>query len=114
MITGLSLSKCVASIIHGDIKEKDVKKIIAGIYAPDFDTYINLCHEYAIIYWQENQEKAIEVAINLWRNNKIDQPRLRKEGVFFTGDGPWVDETDNTFQFLNRKRVYSGNKLTLR
>ena len=109
---GLSLSQCISDVCRGVVAEKDVEMIVTGTDAPTLYGYLEVVREYAKTSWHDFQLKALGVAIRLWRDDKIDQPRTRGEGPYFTGDGPWVDENQNTFRINGAGgREYSGHKL---
>jgi len=108
---GLSLSLCVSQIARGEVKEKNVEKIIAATNAPDLATFEEVLASYCKTYWHDYSEKAREIAMRFWNNGKIDQPRTRGEAVYFIGDGKWMDADQNTFHIVDGQRRYSGNKL---
>ena len=82
MKIGFSLGRCVRDIVCGLITVDDVAFIITGTYITDEDKLANVIANYAYQsdYLQGlNQDRCQEVALELWRSNRIIQPR--REGM---------------------------------
>ena len=72
---GLSLSLCVKDIISGKEKLNDVEYIISGIKCANEREYQEVLDEYAKTYWNDDPEHGKQIAMYLWNEQKIIQPR---------------------------------------
>lgn len=110
-LIGLSLGGCLASIMRGEVSEDDVMFIVTRTNCPDFDRYIKVVEQY---HKQGNPysrnperyelgdyplDKVTDLAVRLWNNGKVHQPRVFvEEGFGGTyrhpaeyGDGLWME-----------------------
>lgn len=92
MIIGLSLSRCIREILRGNVFVEDVAKIIAGTHAPTLDAFRRLVVEpYKKKYWQDDPVEAERIVMQLYRDGKIHQPRLKNNAHYPTLiRGIWV------------------------
>lgn len=87
---GLSLSLCVRDIIEGRAALREVSKIVAGTCYPDRETFCDRLREtYCRTYWRRAPRRAHALAMRLWDEDKIDQPRLRGEDPPNVSAGHW-------------------------
>ena len=78
---GLSLSFCVKDIIEGKVALESVEKIITGTHYTDRETFhTGMQQSYCHTYWKKDPEKAHQIAMQLWDEGKIHQPRSQGEG----------------------------------
>ncbi len=95
MKIGFSFGRCVRDIVNGDVELEDVAFIIAATCMHDEDHVKNVIrnylHEprYLLGY---NETDCMEVALALWNQNKVLQPR--KQGIprhMQPENAVWVD-----------------------
>ncbi len=87
---GKSLSFCVKDIVEGKVALADVERIVAGTFYTDRDMFhTGLRADYCRTYWRLNPTEAHRVAMRLWDDGKIDQPRCRGEDAPNIADGHW-------------------------
>lgn len=80
---GLSLSRCIDEVLRGNIFIEDVDKIITGTCAPTLDAFRRLVVEpYKKKCWQEDPVQAESIAMRLYHDGKIYQPRLKNNAHF--------------------------------
>ena len=82
MKIGSSLGRCVRDIVCGLVTVEDIAFIITGTYITDEEKLAHAIEGYAYRgdYLQGlNIERCQEVALELWRSNRILQPR--REGM---------------------------------
>jgi hypothetical protein len=82
MLTGKSLSFCIRDIIEGKVKESDISSIITSTRANDTKQFVSLCVDYSLDYWYINPELGIEIALRLYDEGKIIQPRLKNNKFY--------------------------------
>jgi hypothetical protein len=85
---GLSVSFCFRDIARGDIKEEDVKRIIAGTRCDTREIFEIVIERYLESYWKEYPEAA-DIARRFWDRGLIDQPRVRGEDAPNIAKGHW-------------------------
>ena len=89
-MVGLSLSHCIRDIIYGKVQEGDVEKIIAGTMARNSHEFEEVLNNYAEDYWWEYPMKARTIAKRLYKQGKIEQPRLSGGEARNIADGHWL------------------------
>jgi len=109
-LIGLSLGGCLRSLMAGEVSEDDVVFIVTRTNCPEFHQYIAVVEQY---HKQGNPysrnsdryelnyfplDKVTDLAIRLWNNGRIHQPRIftSGSGVEYThpveyGDGLWME-----------------------
>ncbi len=87
MYVGLSLGRCLHSILDGEVSESDVLVIVTGTDAPTFESFIAVVTNYfneGNPYSRSFQDYKLEghsfdevfkLATLLWESGKIHQPR---------------------------------------
>ena len=77
-LIGLSLSWCCDQIAEGKVKYDDVKIIIARTSARTPESFEKMVHEYWKYYYfaSETRYKAARIARRLYREGKVEQPRI--------------------------------------
>ena len=96
---GLSLSYCVWDNVCGLVAYDDVVKIVAGIKAPTEEVFIRVVAKYqTMLPWtleEDDPERSpaacAGVALRLYREGKIEQPRLLGNPPPDTRNGWWVE-----------------------
>lgn len=82
---GFSLSGCIQDLIRGrktyaptegPVTIDDVEKIIAGTRCYDEQDFEQVVNQYSLSYWSQNPELAKQYAWQLYREGKIEQPRI--------------------------------------
>ena len=73
---GLSVSRCIADIISGTVKEEDVEKIIGSTAAKTIAQWEEVISEYKELYWHDDPEEGGAILLRLLEKEKIEQPRL--------------------------------------
>lgn len=80
---GFSASRCIRDICEGKVKLHDVVMITTGTNCPDIETWLKVMEAYATLsIWDERSlagldpELVKEVAIGLWHQGKVHQPRV--------------------------------------
>jgi len=91
---GLSLSFCIKDIMHGNVAEGDVTKIITSTAARTEADWDRLIAGYRQTYWRAFEGDAVVALIQRLRaQGKIEQPRLHDPEYFHSiNDGCWVAE----------------------
>jgi hypothetical protein len=104
---GLSLSKCVTDIHYGIVDIKDVICIVAGIHAETFNDYLEVIEIYSYDKWIRFKNHAESLAIKLWQDGKVYQPRLNGElhtatrSKFHWIDPVLMNQNSDEFTHLN-------------
>lgn len=75
-LIGLSLSLCITDIINGKVNKEDVSCIIAATCAKNDADMKKLMDGYSTMYWGKDSERAVEIALELFAENKVYQPRV--------------------------------------
>ncbi len=91
---GLSLSFCVLDILHGEVKEEEVKEIIAGTNAASPGQWDEVMRVYRKSYWYENPEEGEAIARRLLRAGKIRQPRQEGKTAHNIAKGHWIKASE--------------------
>ena len=95
MKIGFSLGRCVRDIVMGKISEDEVAFIITATCIRDPETLVQVIQDYM---WRRDylegldEDRCREVALSLWNNNKLIQPR--REGIHRhkqPANSVWVD-----------------------
>jgi len=89
---GLSISFCIADIIRGEVKEKDVEKIIASTAVVTNADWEGIISRYKKIYWSDDPEKGEAIFRRLLREGKIEQPRLQGKPAHSIATGHWQEQ----------------------
>jgi len=97
---GLSLSFCVKDILRGNIKEEEVKEIIAGTDA-SLDQWDELMKNYKENVWLKNPEECEAIARRLYEAGKIKQPRQEDKKAHHMAGG-WIEA--DKFEEWEKKR----------
>ena len=95
MKIGFSYGRCIRDIVEGLVSIDDVAFIIAGTAVRDEEHMLRVVEDY--MYRSGylsglDEEKCKEVALNLWRSNRVLQPRL--QGIHrhkMPENAVWVD-----------------------
>ena len=80
MKIGFSLGRCVRDIVNGDVDINDVAFIIGATAIRSQEQLVPVIQEYT---WRDgyllglDENKCQEVALALWNQNKLLQPRLQ-------------------------------------
>ncbi|MCK4540556.1 hypothetical protein KAU09_05420 [Candidatus Parcubacteria bacterium] len=90
---GLSLSFCVGDILRGNVKEEEVKEIIAGTNASP-EKLEELLKDYKKIYWRKNPDEGEAIARRLYEAGKIRQPRQEGKVAHNIAKGHWLKEDE--------------------
>jgi hypothetical protein len=91
-LVGRSLSLCVKDIIDGNVHIDDVEKIEAGTFYTDRDMFhVGMKMSYCHTYWRKSPEIAHDIAMRLYDDGRLHQPRLRGLPAPDTSDGVWRD-----------------------
>jgi hypothetical protein len=79
MKIGFSLGRCVRDIVKGDVNIDDVAFIIAATSIHDEPQLANVIAQYMYrnddYLYGLDEDKCQEVALELWKTNKVLQPR---------------------------------------
>ncbi len=95
MKIGFSLGRCVRDIVMGKISEDEVAFIITATCIRDVEQLAPVIQDYM---WRSDylegldEDRCQEVALSLWNNNKLIQPR--REGIHRhkqPANSIWVD-----------------------
>jgi hypothetical protein len=95
---GTSLGRCLRSILRGEVSEDQVFLIVTGTRSNTVEEYLEIIKqyyyerygEYNISQWEYKEVE--ELAIRLWSNGKIHQPRNFGANPFFrSGDILWIE-----------------------
>ncbi len=95
MKIGFSLGRCVRDIVMGKISEDEVAFIITATCIREPETLVQVIQDYM---WRRDylegldEDRCQEVALSLWNNNKLIQPR--REGIHRhkqPANSIWVD-----------------------
>ena len=87
---------------------QDIDILIAGTKAETTLDFENMLKSYAEIYWKEKPEVGKNIARELWRKGKIDQPRMRNEQIANLGSSHWCNEEGVRMQLT---RGLEGEKI---
>lgn len=95
MKIGFSFGRCIRDIVNEEISVDDVAFIIAATMVRDEESMLGVVEEYG---WRADYlsgldiDKCKEVALTLWRTNRILQPRLQGINRHRQPDNAiWVD-----------------------
>lgn len=81
-LLGLSVSRCIRDIVNGLVSVEEVFLIIGGTYVEDEEHFEELWKGYTRVEfsaWYDLDKEAVrEVFLQLWRSNRIIQPRLER------------------------------------
>ena len=95
MKIGFSYGRCVRDIVNGEVSIDDVAFIIAATAIRDVEQLGRVIDHYLLreeYLYKLDKDKCHEVALELWNQNKILQPRL--QGLHRhkqPADSIWVD-----------------------
>ena len=73
---GRSLSFCVRDIVNGEVEYNDVSVIVTNTCAKNRKEFEKIIEIYSGSYWRGFASVAKGVALDLWDQGKIQQPRL--------------------------------------
>lgn len=88
MLIGISLGRCLVSLMKGEVSEDDVLVIITGTDCPTYDSYISVIKNYhkhgnpysrntgGYNFGDISLDDTIDLAHRLWYGGKIHQPRV--------------------------------------
>lgn len=77
MKIGFSFGRCIRDIVTDEVSIDDVVLIVARTKIPDEEQLIEVCNHYAYdTFHGLDLDKCIAVALTLFNNGKIHQPRL--------------------------------------
>lgn len=95
MKVGFSLGRCIRDIVNGDINYDDVAFIITGTALRDEDAIRWCIDEYMLrrdYLWGLDKESCEKVALQLYSDGKLFQPRLQNIRAFHIPEqGVWAD-----------------------
>ena len=86
MLTGKSLSLCIRDVLEGIVEEHEIHKIITSTKCPDLVSFEKILDQYSSIYWSIAPERGKSIALRLWNENKIEQPRLLLKDTWYNRD----------------------------
>lgn len=95
MKIGFSLGRCIRDIVRGKISEDEVAFIITATCIHDIQQLTPVINDYMFreeYLYGLDEEKCQQVALSLWNNNKLIQPR--REGMHRhkqPANSIWVD-----------------------
>jgi len=75
-VVGLSLSLVIRDILDGKLPLERVVGIISSTRAKNEKEFQELLSDYCNTYWMNNPEYAKKIAMELYKNGRIFQPRL--------------------------------------
>lgn len=87
---GLSLSFCVKDIAKGNVDYDDVEYISASTKCKNLGEYQKVLAQYKEYYWEGSLD-AVGIALKLWDEGKIRQPRLTCGEANDISNGVWVN-----------------------
>lgn len=88
--TGLSLSLCVKDIIEGKVDLDRVTMISTGTLFTAREQFRTTAQQnYCRTYWKKDPKRALEIALHLWDQGLLDQPRCRGKDPEPIHDGHW-------------------------
>jgi len=111
MIIGYSLSGCVKDIVRYNIDTSNLFLITSTRFA-DFERFKEAIKNYKENSWSEDYEKCEQIAIKLWEEGKIYQPRVHGLDAPGSADGRWFDESGNKLVFSLKRDSMSFVKDT--
>lgn len=95
MKVGFSLGRCVRDIVNGDVSYDDVAFIITGTALRDEDAIRWCVDDYTMrrdYLWGLDKECCEKVALRLYNDGKLFQPRLQNIQAFHIPEqGVWAD-----------------------
>jgi len=95
MKVGFSLGRCVRDIVRDVVTYDDVAFIITGTALRDEDAIISCVDQYMYrddYLYGLDQERCVEIALRLFNEGKIFQPRLQGIRAFRIPEGAiWAD-----------------------
>ena len=92
MMTGLSLSFCVADIAAGLVGVDAVERIVASTAATTPEDYDLVIAGYRETYWRDNPDRCEVIARQLIAEGKVEQPRLSGGHANDVSDGHWLQD----------------------
>lgn len=110
ILIGLSLSICIKEMVKDD--SLNVLYIIAGTRIVDDDQFNKVIESYRQTYWQDCKEEASELAVRVWKQNRIIQPRMVGTTLSIA-DGCWLilngfehkEEVSDPLKEIMKKRI---------
>lgn len=91
-LIGLSLSFCIGEMVRNHIRESDVAKIVSATCAYTREEFVEVCDQYAECYWKDFPEEAKSLALFMYDNGRVEQPRLYNGVCYSIADGHWIDD----------------------
>lgn len=95
MKVGFSFGRCIRDIVEGLVKYEDVAFIITGTALRDEDAIRWCVDDYMMrrdYLWGLDKDCCEKVALRLWGDGKIFQPRLQNIRAFHIPEqGVWAD-----------------------
>jgi len=93
MKIGFSFGRCVRDIVKGDVAMEDVLVIIARTLMENEEHIVRVVSHYmGDSLWGLEEQKCLDVALELYRAGKIHQPRLIGSSRFSVHDSyVWMD-----------------------
>jgi hypothetical protein len=88
---GKSLPLCVRDIIAGTVELTDIERIVTSTFYTDRAMFHSGIHDYCRTYWRDAPGLAHRVAMQLWDEGRLDQPRTRGEPVPDISSGHWEE-----------------------
>lgn len=75
-LAGMSLSFCVKDICEGKIPIERVELLVTSTRCLDSVDFATVIASYQRVYWRKYPERAEKVALQLWEEDRIFQPRV--------------------------------------
>jgi len=102
MKIGTSLGKCVKSLLDGDVAYEDVLFVVSNTLGPDEEKLKDIMQQYYYGYAdnpaydlsEHTLEEAQDMAVRLFRNGKLFQPRIHIKDLWGNAHGlkdTWYD-----------------------
>lgn len=99
-LIGLSLSLCIAEMVRDHISKEDVVKIVAATSFSNLEEFeSNVVPHYNRCHWHGIEQEAHDLAIAMYNDGKIEQPRLEGKPVHAIYDGKWVDSESDMIEW---------------
>lgn len=94
-VIGLSYSGTVDALVKGMVPYEKVQKVIAGTAIESEEDLATWIKDYQQYRWVEYKEEAEKIARQLWKDGKIEQPRLGKNPrIPMLYEGVWIKAGD--------------------